>query len=161
MKFKGKNLCDFNPCLNEGVCQWPIVNESYFGCKCQPCYSGIFCEKRDCINEEENIVYNEKFPEIRTISHYLAIATLWSLFFIACITTLRFISRVGKLKRDENEGTVIDCTSYVAHEDSMCSSFYGATHGETRKRMNKVKNAVHKEHTFKGFPPLKDTKTEK
>ncbi|CEF61965.1 Epidermal growth factor-like domain-containing protein [Strongyloides ratti] len=155
MKFYGNNLCDYNPCLNEGICQWPIVNESYFGCKCKPCYSGVFCERKDCSSEEVTVIYNNEFPKTKTLFHISSIIFLWILIIISIITTLRFVSRIIKLKKKEKEGNVIDCTLYVTQEDSYCSSLYDATHGETRKRIHTIKNALHREHYLKGFPPLK------
>uniref|UniRef100_A0A0K0E0G8 EGF-like domain-containing protein n=1 Tax=Strongyloides stercoralis TaxID=6248 RepID=A0A0K0E0G8_STRER len=155
MKVDKKNLCDYNPCLNEGVCQWPIVNESYFGCKCKPCYSGTFCERKDCISEEAIIIYNNEFPKIKTAFHICSVIFLWILVIISLITTLRFVSRIKKLKIKEREGSVIDCTSYVTQENSICSSLYDATHGETRKRIHTITDAINREQYFKGFPPLK------
>uniref|UniRef100_A0A0N4ZQP0 EGF-like domain-containing protein n=1 Tax=Parastrongyloides trichosuri TaxID=131310 RepID=A0A0N4ZQP0_PARTI len=151
MQNHGRNLCEYNPCLNSGVCQWPVVNESYFGCKCQPCYSGPFCERRDCNEKEKILIPHETFIDVNTTFNYIFISFGWFLSVIALVTILRFSSKVKKIKEKEDKGDIVDCTDFTTHEDSLCSSLYDATHGETRKKYTLIGNNIREKIHYDSF----------
>ena len=47
------NLCDPNPCNNDGVCSEEATGSVGYSCECQPGFTGLHCETNlnECTNE--------------------------------------------------------------------------------------------------------------
>uniref|UniRef100_A0AC35U996 EGF-like domain-containing protein n=1 Tax=Rhabditophanes sp. KR3021 TaxID=114890 RepID=A0AC35U996_9BILA len=132
------NLCNVNSCMNSGICEWPIVNKSYFGCKCHACYSGQFCQVKNCDPSTPNVmILKAESGNIHSIQHFGMLAISWVLFFLGLISFLAFVHNKKKIDIEQKRGVVVDTTAFSINEkDSMCGSLFSAQKCEARNQAN-------------------------